>query len=245
MKEKQEIIDKYIAGELSKEEEKKLRDNILLDKELKQEIELIDELQEVILFEQQHKPKEIRLQQTLNNIEEDYFAESSTKKIVPLKKSRKWLVAASLVLLVALPIFIGKSFFNKQQLVATNYIMPSTNNRTTAAEWKNLALDAKTPQYLFYQYQLSDFLYKNKQLEQLQQIYKILLDNEQNPTYNTKEINFELVKWNSLLVNMLLKEEDTDSAIEELLQSDISSKYKEKAIQLQQKRNSLLYQLFN
>ena len=222
MKEKQEIIDKYIAGELSKEEEKKLRDNMLLDKELKQEIELIDDLQEAIHFEQQHKPKATKLQQTIKNIEGDYFAESSDKKIVSLSNSRKWLVAASLLLLITIPFFLGKLFFNKQQIVADTYIAPSTNSRTTTAEWKELASDTNNPQYLFYQYQWSDFLYKNNQLEQLQQTYKILLDNEQNPIFNKKEINFELVKWNNLIVNMLLNEDGTDVELEALLQSDIS-----------------------
>jgi len=244
MKNNQELIEKYILGELSEEEEQYLRKNMLSDKELEKEITLIDNIQDAISFDKQNKPRNIQLQQTIRHIEGDYFAPSPAKKVVPFRKSRRWLVAASLLLLIAIPLSMGKLFFSKEQVIAASYLQSSTNVRNSTAEWQTLAVDADHPQYLFYLYQFSEHLYDNKQFEDLKNTYTTLLTNQQNPKYDTKEINFELLRWNNLVINMWLNDEQTDRAIEELLQSDISTKYKDKALQLKQKRNHFLYQLF-
>ena len=154
-------------------------------------------------------------------------------------------MAASLLLLLIASLFIGQRNYSQEQLIARHYEPISTYNRSATGNLKKLTLDKNDPTYLYHLYQLSELLYQNQQFEELKDVYTTLLSNQENTTYNRQDINFELIEWNHLLIEMRQGSGNTAEKLTALLQSDISKKYKERAAQLQQQRSHFLYKLFN
>jgi len=240
-----DLIEKYIAGELTEKELNLLHDKMESNANLKKEIDLLSTIQEAITSKQALQQKEQQLKKTLTTIDEDYFPTTSPQKAITARPITPWLVAASLLLLLIASLFIGQRNYSQEQLIARHYESISTYNRSATVNLEKLTLDKNDPTYLYHLYQLSELLYQNQQFEELKDVYTTLLANQENATYNRQEINFELIEWNHLLIEMKQGNDNTAEKLTALLQSDISKKYKERATQLQQQRSHFLYKLFN
>lgn len=241
----QELLDKYIVGELSNQELQELQKKMRSDKVFKKDIELIDAIQETISIERQLEGKVIPLKKTLQSIGEQHFSTTPVKKIFFSKSVRKWIMAASFLGFLFFSFFTGKQHYSTEQLIANNFIPINVGNRSETASLEDQRLLPVDPKYLYQQYTLSEYYYTKNQLQEVKEIYLILLDNQQNTNYDTRNINFELVTWNNIVIDLLLNEDTFDRQLEELLASDISVKYKEQAQKLRQKRQHFLFPLFN
>lgn len=107
-----DFIDKYFSNSLSPKEESEFDDLLHSDDEFKSEVAFAEDVQKVIYKNQRNDLKKV-----LQNFEQD----KPTVKLFNI--SKKWLVAASILIIVSLgSIFVKNSFYpSPEKLFVENY----------------------------------------------------------------------------------------------------------------------------
>jgi len=154
---------------------------------------------------------------------------------------QRWIPIIGLIFILGFfgsMIWSGNEYSNAA-IIAKQFENSSINN-------SDLKVIDQTPEtnkkYLEHQYLLGENFYKNNDFAQALATYDLVLKNQKNTAYDLANINFEAVKWNRIL--MIMGNEDrikTLEAIEKLVASDISEKYKTKALALKETLNSFWY----
>ena len=112
-----DIIDKYFSNSLSPKEESEFDDLLHNDEEFKSEVAFVEDVQKVIYKNQRNDLKKV-----LQNFEQDKPA------IKLFNISKKWLVAASILIIVSLgSIFVKNSFYPSPEKLYVQHYEPYRN----------------------------------------------------------------------------------------------------------------------
>jgi len=154
---------------------------------------------------------------------------------------QKWIPIIGLIFILGFfgSLMWSSGSYSNAAIIADQFEPPSINNN-------DIKVIDQTPAtsklYLEHQYLLAENLYATNNFSKAKETFDLVLKNEKNAAYELSNINFERVKWNRVL--MIMGNGDrvkTLEAIAQLTASDISDKYKNKALALKEKLNSFWY----
>ena len=134
-----DIINRYLDGELNDGEKKAFEDQLKQNAALKDEVDLLREVNETLQMKLYPDENEVALRNSLEELSGDFFKPRA--KVVPLKQLRRWMAAAVVVIVAAVSMLLlipGKKDLYKQYA----YIqMPPVAQRGTPAD--SLLLQAR------------------------------------------------------------------------------------------------------
>ncbi|MFK7772768.1 MAG: tol-pal system YbgF family protein [Saprospiraceae bacterium] len=157
---------------------------------------------------------------------------------------QKWLPVIGLIIIIG---FFGSVMWSSgsysNAAIMNQYFQPtltnSSNTESPTVIDNNTITNVK---YLEQQYWSAESFYKNKNFPKAVEAYDFVLKNKNNTAYNLENVNFDVAKWNQVL--MFLGNKNREKAVEELEKistSNMSEKYKNNATELKQKLNSFWY----
>lgn len=153
---------------------------------------------------------------------------------------QKWLPVVGLIIIIG---FFGSVMWStgsySNAAIINQYFQPTIKNDSPTIIDNNTITNVK---YLEQQYWSAESFYKNKNFSKAIEAYEFVLKNKNNTAYQMDNVNFDVAKWNQLL--MFLGNKNREKAIEELGKialSDMPEKYKNDAAELKNKLNSFWY----
>ncbi len=269
----QEWIDAFLQGKLSKEEiitfQQRLTNEAALSLLFKEQKILTDGLRlaqlskkvqyfqglnvlaegEEVALDEASIEEAVRVNRNLEVLERfrGKGERIDAKNVIKVQRKSimvKLAMAASIALFVLAGLFLwNKQQYSNHSLVALYQIESTSADRK---ETSNETISEKDKQFLYYQYLYASELLANREYKKAKEAYSNILQNQTTLNYNIKEINFEAVTWNLILIDLALgKEKEVAEQLKQLLASSISNKYKKDARSLQEKINSFWYDLVN
>lgn len=156
---------------------------------------------------------------------------------------QKWLPVVGLIIIFG---FFGSVMWStgsySNAAIINQYFQPTQNNNSNTS---TTVIDNSTIaniKYLEQQYRAAESFYKNQNFAKAIAAYDFVLKNKNNAAYDLENVNFEVAKWNQIL--MFLGNGEREKAIAELKKiaiSEMSEKYKNNAVELKSKLNSFWY----
>ncbi len=257
MKEKIDLINEFLDGTLKGQEFTTFQEQLKTDKALAEKVDIVRGLRKAIPVDKSKLAKEAELKKTLSYLNDKYFdtatnsVQTEKKQPTPTTKEEaetrslfpKLAAAAS----VALLILGGTYFMNSDsdvdfdKLVDTNFVSTHVGN-VRAEQEAILPGDemGKINANIEKAAETADQLFKDDKYAEAKEIYNSLLAKHNNPIskaiYNGNNINWDAMKWNCVLVEVGLgNNEAAKKQIEAILNSDITKKYKERAEALKER----------
>jgi tetratricopeptide (TPR) repeat protein len=130
-----DMISRYLDGEMNADEAKAFEEQMHQDADLKQEVELLKDVNETLRMKLHPGENELALRNTLQELRGEYFSkESQQTKIVPFR-SRRWMTAAAAVLIMAVMLTVWSPW--KKEDLYKQYAairMPDIAERGVAAD---------------------------------------------------------------------------------------------------------------
>jgi len=108
MNSKYEQIERYWEGLLEGEELKAFEKMMQENSDFAEEVNLYQSIENNLIHRVQDQEEELELRKTLTNLGKTQKIETKTSKIIPLMKYKKWLVAASIAVIVGFFMFQNK-----------------------------------------------------------------------------------------------------------------------------------------
>jgi hypothetical protein len=135
-----ELIEAYLAGELQGEKLQSFEDQLSNDTELAQEVALHQELQAALADQET-----IDLENSLLEIRQELDEETEKATVVPLRSSSRWLIAASILVLIAAAAYL--LWPGQEQNLYADFFEPYPNYLTTRTDNQNTTLGAAINAY--------------------------------------------------------------------------------------------------
>ncbi|HIP48778.1 MAG TPA: hypothetical protein EYG92_07425 [Lutibacter sp.] len=159
MNSKYEQIEKYWQGKLEGSDLKAFEKQMQVDANFAEEVGLYKEIEKSIAHRFKHQKKESELRTTLNKIQKEQDFSKKTSKVIPLMGYKKWLVAASIAVLV------GLFFFQNDTATYSDY----ANHEPMEVSVRGNSSTLDQVQKLFNE---KDYLLANTHLSRLADFYK-------------------------------------------------------------------------
>ena len=135
-----ELIEAYLAGELQGEKLQSFEDQLSNDSELAKEVTLHRELQAALADQET-----IELENSLLEIRRELDKESEKATVIPLRTSSRWLIAASILVLIAAAAYL--LWPGQEQNLYADFFEPYPNYLTTRTDNQNTTLGAAINAY--------------------------------------------------------------------------------------------------
>lgn len=130
-----DMINRYLDGEMSTEEQNAFEEQVQQDAELRNEVELLRDVNETLKIKLHPDETEMALRKSLKNINPEFFSNKSEQaKIIPLSR-RRWVTAVAAVFIMALLLTVWQPW--KKENLYTQYAsiqMPGIAERGAIAD---------------------------------------------------------------------------------------------------------------